>query len=412
MASVGGTTALTYETLTWNAPVEAGYGLADLRAARRQAGKYDAAIPASIAEFAATLPAAVLADAEEASNEITRFDAELGDEIAPFSSVLLRSESAASSNIENLTASARAIAEAEALGDTSRRNAALIVSNTEAMKAAVALADQLDENAILAMHAALMRDSNPSSAGRWRTEQVWIGGGNFGPRGADYIAPHHSRIPDTIADLLAFSRRTDVPTLPQMAIAHAQFETIHPFTDGNGRTGRALIQAMLRHKRLTRQITVPVSAGLLSNTDAYFDALGSYRRGDIAPIVARLSEASLLAVANGRQLVAELRSIREEWNSRITARRDSAVYRVADLLIKHPVFNAQFLQRELAIRTGNARRYVDPLVEAGIIVEFTDRARNRAWRTPEVLSALDAFATRAGRRAHPYRALGGASRGD
>lgn len=401
MASVSGTTALTYETLTWDAPVEAGYGLADLRAAQRQAGKYEAAIPASIAQLAVALPAAVLVDAEEASNEITRFDAELGDEIAPFSAVLLRSESAASSNIENLTASARAIAEAEALGDTSRRNAALIVSNTEAMKAAVALADQLDENAILAMHAALMRDSDPAAAGQWRTEQVWIGGGNFGPRGAEYIAPQHTRVPDTIADLLGFTRRTDVPTLPQIAMAHAQFETIHPFTDGNGRTGRALIQAMLRHKRLTRQITVPVSAGLLTNTDAYFDALGAYRKGDVAPIVARLSEASLLAVANGRQLVAELRSLREVWNSRIPARRDSAVHRVADLLIKHPVVNARFLQRELDIRTGNARRYIDPLTEAGIIVEFTDRARNRAWRSPEVLSALDAFAARAGRRSQP-----------
>lgn len=398
MASVSGTTALAYETLTWDAPVEAGYGLADLRAAQRQAGKYEAAIPASIAQLAVTLPAAVLVDAEEASNEITRFDAELGDEIAPFSAVLLRSESAASSNIENLTASARAVAEAEATGDTSRRNAALIVSNTEAMKAAVALADQLDENAILSMHAALMRDSDPASAGQWRTEQVWIGGGNFGPRGADYVAPHHSRITDTIADLLAFSRRTDVPTLTQIAIAHAQFETIHPFTDGNGRTGRALIQAMLRHKRLTRQITVPVSAGLLTNTDAYFDALGSYRQGDVAPIVTRLSEASLLAVANGRQLVAELRSIREEWNSIIAARRDSAVHRVADLLIKHPVVTARFLQRELDIRTGNARRHIDPLAEAGILVEFTDRSRNRAWRAPEVLTALDAFAARAGRR--------------
>lgn len=401
MASVSGSTALTYETLTWEAPVEAGYGLADLRAAQRQAGKYDAAIPASIAELAVTLPAAVLADAEEASNEITRFDAELGDEIAPFSSVLLRSESAASSNIENLTASARAIAEAEALGDTSRRNATLIVSNTEAMKAAVALADHLDEHAILAMHAALMRDNDPASAGRWRTEQVWIGGGNFGPRGAEYIAPHHSRVPDTIADLIDFTRRTDVPALPQIAVSHAQFETIHPFTDGNGRTGRALIQAMLRQKRLTRQITVPVSAGLLTDTDGYFDALGAYRQGDIAPIVARLSEASLLAVTNGRQLVAELRSIRVEWNSRIAARRDSAVHRVADLLIKHPVLNARFLQRELGIRTGNARRYIDPLAEAGIIVEFTDRARNRAWRAPEVLSALDSFAARAGRRNLP-----------
>lgn len=401
MASVSSGTAIGYESLTWDAPVEAGYGLADLRAAQRQAGKYEAAVPASIADLTVALPAGVLADAEEASNEITRFDAELGDEIAPFSAVLLRSESAASSNIENLTASARAIAEAEALGDTSRRNAALIVSNTEAMKAAVALADRLDENAILAMHAALMRDSDPASAGHWRTEQVWIGGGNFGPRGADYVAPHHARILDSIEDLIAFTRRAAMPTLPQIAIAHAQFETIHPFTDGNGRTGRALIQAMLRHKRLTRQITVPVSAGLLTDTDAYFGALGSYRDGDPAPIVERLSEASMLAVANGRRLVADLRSLREEWNARIIARRDSAVHRVADLLIKHPVFNARLLQRELGVRTGNARRYVDPLTDAGIIVEFTDRARNRAWRAPEVLSALDDFATRAGRRGRP-----------
>jgi Fic family protein len=391
-------TAVSYEALRWPTPTEAGYGLADLRAAQRQAGEYRAAIPAIIADLQVDLPASVLADADEASREVARFDAQLGDEIAPFASVLLRSESVASSNIENLTASARAIAEAEALGASGRRNAALIVSNTEAMKAAVALADQIDEDAILAMHAALMRSSHPDMAGRWRTEQVWIGGGAFGPRGADFIAPHHGRVQPAITDLLAFARRGDIPTLPQVAIAHAQFETIHPFTDGNGRTGRALVQAMLRNKRLTRQITVPVSAGLLANTDAYFQALGSYRAGDPAPIVEQLSTASLLAVTNGRQLVGDLRAIRERWNSQITARRDSAVHRVADLLIRQPVFDAQTLQRELGVTTGNARRYVDPLVAAGVIIEFTDRARNRAWRAPEILSALDAFAERAGRR--------------
>jgi Fic family protein len=397
VASLTGT-AIRHETLNWPAPVEAGYGLADLRAAQRQAGEYRAAIPAIIANLQVNLPAGALADADEASHEVARFDAELGDEIAPFASVLLRSESAASSNIENLTASARAIAEAEALGNSGRRNAALIVSNTEAMKAAVALADQIDEDAILAMHAALMRTSDPDMAGRWRSEQVWIGGGAFGPRGADFIAPHHERVRPAIEDLLAFAQRGDIPTLPQIAIAHAQFETIHPFTDGNGRTGRALVQAMLRNKRLTRQITVPVSAGLLSNTDAYFEALGSYREGDPAPIVEQLSAASILAVVNGRHLVGDLRSIRERWNSQITARRDSAVHRVADLMIRQPVFNALTLQRELGITTGNARRYVDPLVAAGVIVEFTDRTRNRAWRAPDVLGALDAFAERAGRR--------------
>ncbi|MCW2554327.1 MAG: hypothetical protein JWR78_4108 [Mycobacterium sp.] len=397
MASLHGT-AIGHERLTWPTPTEAGYGLADLRAAQRQAGQYDAAIPAAIAALEVDVPANVLANADEASREVARFDAELGHEIAPFASVLLRSESAASCNIENLTASARAIAEAEALGGDGRRNATLIVANTEAMKAAIALADELDEQAILAMHDALMRASQPDMAGRWRTEQVWIGGGAFGPRGADFIAPHHERVRPAIADLLAFAQRTDVPTLPQIAIAHAQFETIHPFTDGNGRTGRALMQAMLRNKRLTRQITAPVSAGLLSNTDAYFQALGIYRDGDPAPIVEQLSSAAILAIVNGRHLVGDLRSIREQWDSRITARRDSAVHRVADLLVRQPVFNALTLQRELGITTGNARRYVDPLVAAGVIVEFTDRTRNRAWRAPEILGALDAFAERAGRR--------------
>jgi Fic family protein len=379
-------------------PAQAGYGRHNVRAALRQSGEYQAAIPADIANLDVILPSRVVADAEEASHEIARFDAELGDEIAPFASVLLRSESAASSKIENLTASARAIAEAETLGHSSRRNASVIVANTEAMQAAVALADRVDGDAILAMHAALMNASNPDIAGKWRAEQVWIGGGDFGPRGADFIAPQHSRVPAAIDDLITFAGRDDVPVLPQIAIAHAQFETIHPFPDGNGRTGRALIQAMLRNKRLTRQVTVPVSAGLLTDTDSYFQALDAYRHGDPAPIVERLSAASVLAVDNGRQLVSDLRTIRESWASTITARRDSAVHRIADLLVRRPVVNAKLVTRELNISMSNVYRYLDPLIRAGIIVEFTDQSRNRAWRAPEVLSALDAFAERAGRR--------------
>lgn len=379
-------------------PTEAGYGRQNVRAALRQSGDYQAAIPAEVENLEVSLPSRILADAEEASQEIARFDAELGDEIAPFASVLLRSESAASSKIENLTASARAIAEAETLGHSRRRNASVIVANTEAMQAAVALADRIDGTAILAMHAALMNASNPDIAGRWRTEQVWIGGGDFGPRGADFIAPQHSRVPGAIDDLIRFAGRDDIPVLPQIAIAHAQFETIHPFPDGNGRTGRALIQAMLRNKRLTRQVTVPVSAGLVTDTDSYFQALTAYREGDPSPIVERLSAASILAVDNGRHLVSDLRTIRQFWASKITARRDSAVHRIADLLIKRPVINAKLVTRELNIPMSNVYRYLDPLIKAGIIVEFTDQSRNRAWRAPEVLAALDAFAERAGRR--------------
>ena len=181
-------------------------------------------------------------------------------------------------------------------------------------------------------------------------------------------------------------------------MAHAQFETIHPFTDGNGRTGRALVQAMLRTKGLTRQLTVPVSAGLLADTAAYFDALTGYRNGDAAPIVECFSRASSRAIDNGRLLVTELRDIRRCWNDEITARSDSAVWKLADLLTRRPVVNAALLAAELGIDSTNAHRYLTPLTEAGILIETTNRARNRIWRAPEVLAALDAFAERAGRR--------------
>ena len=383
---------ITYEDVRWEPQ-----GTRYASAALPKYGTYHPAVPANIAELILDLPPSMLAEAESASREITRFDAELGGEIAPLAAVLLRSESAASSQIENLTASARAIAEAELPGGRAKRNAQMIVANTAAMQAAVALSDTVDADAILAMHRALMANEPRHTPGEFRTAPVWIGGGST-PIGATFVGPRHELVPGAIDDLIAFAQRADVPALPQIAVAHAQFETIHPFTDGNGRTGRALVQAMLRNKGLTRQVTVPVSAGLLADTGAYFAALTTYRDGDAAPIVERFSQASVLAIANGRQLVADIRDIRETWNDVITARSDSAVWKVADLLTRRPVVNAALLAHELGIESTNAHRYLNPLTEAGILVETTSGPRNRVWRSPAVLAALDAFAERAGRR--------------
>lgn len=354
-------------------------------------------MPTKIADLVLDLPPSALAEAESASREITRFDAELGGEIAPFAAVLMRSESAASSQIENLTASSRAIAEAELPGGKAMRNAEMIVANTVAMQAAISLSDTVDTDAILTMHRALMASEPRHTPGEFRTEPLWIGGGST-PIGATFVGPRHELIPGAIDDLLTFARRADVPALPQIAVAHAQFETIHPFTDGNGRTGRALVQAMLRNKGLTHQVTVPISAGLLADTDSYFSALTAYRDGDAAPITERFSLASVLAIGNGRQLVAEIRGIRERWTDVITARSDSTVWKVADLLTRRPVVNAALLAQELGIESTNAHRYLNPLAEAGILVGTTSGPRNRMWRSPEVLAALDAFADRAGRR--------------
>ncbi len=388
--------AVSTETLAWE-PTIATVPLS--RSVRhRHRGDYEAAVVPEIARRNVALPGDLAAQVEEAAAEIARFDADLGHEIAPFSAVLLRSESAASSKIENLTASARAIAEAE-LNPHSRGNASLIVANARSMVAAIALADRIDAKAILDMHEALLADSAPDIAGRWRDEQVWVGGGDFGPHGALFVPPHHTRIEGAIDDLLGYVERDDVPVLAQAAIAHAQFETIHPFPDGNGRTGRALLHAHLRNKGLTRNVTVPVSAGLLVDTDAYFNALTRYRAGEPREIIEQVARAALTAIENGRELVDELRATRQAWQERIKARRNATAWRIADLLLRHPVVNAQTIATELEIIGPNVYRSLRPLVEAGVLVEFSDKKRNQLWRAPEVLAALDNFATRAGRRA-------------
>jgi Fic family protein len=363
----------------------------------RHEGPYEAAVVPRIADARLGLPTEVVAVDAEAAAEIARFDTEVGADLVPFEAVMLRTESASSSMIENLTSGARAILLAE-MGSREKRNATLIVGNVAAMTAAVRMADDLDEAAVLAMHRALFAEADPDTAGRWRDEQVWIGGDSFGPHGADFVPPHHEHVPALMADLIAFARRSDLPVLTQAAIAHAHFETIHPFPDGNGRTSRAMVHAMLRRHRLTRSVTVPVSAGLLVDTRAYFAALTAYRAGDPAPIVARFAAASVEAVVNARLLMADLHRIRDRWDGVLRARRGAATWRLADLLLRQPVVDARTVARELEVSPANTARTVAPLVDAGVLTESTGFARNRVWQAPEVLSALDEFAARTGRR--------------
>ncbi|MEE3851812.1 Fic family protein [Gordonia sp. LSe1-13] len=363
----------------------------------RYRGPYRAAVVPHIAAATPHVAPETSALVAEASAVLTRFDAELGNELAPFSAILLRSESASSSQIENLSSGAKQIALAE-LGSREKRNATEIVGNVAAMTAAVELADRLDADAILAMHHALMQNTSPQMAGLWRDDQVWIGGTSIGPHDAEFVAPTAARVPDLIDDLIEFARRSDIPPLIHIAIAHAQFETIHPFPDGNGRTGRALVQAMLRASRLTQNVTVPVSAGLLADTRSYFAALDSYRSGDPSMIVETLSRAALSAVENGSHLVSDLRHIREQWRDRIRVRQGAGALRLMDFLLRQPVVDRRTVAAALDVSPDNAGRPIGPLVEAGILREFTGFSRNRMWHAAEVTDALDEFARRAARR--------------
>ncbi len=369
------------------------------RAALRARGPYEASIPPFIAKLALPpLEVDTTIAAEEAVVELGRFDGELGSIAAPFSAILLRSESAASSEIEQLTASAKSIALAE-LGYGAGRNSRLIVGNVRAMEAAIEIAEDLDVPSIIAMQAEILGDDQPEHTGGWRTEQVWIGGG-FGnsPHSASFVPPHQDRVADLMNDLIEFARRTDLPALPQIAVAHAQFETIHPFPDGNGRTGRALAQAMLRRLGVIQNVTVPVSAGLLGDTRGYFDALTEYRTGNVEPIIQAFARASADAIVNGRQLVADLTSVRTHWELSTSARVGSAGRRLLDVLQRQPVIDANLAAGELDVDPRNAQNGIDRLVEDGILTQIGTGARNRTYEARDVLTALDNFAARAKRR--------------
>lgn len=386
--------ATAYEARPWVRP---GNEIASRRAKLQARGDYQAAVPPFIAATPVFLPAELIALADDASHELARFDAEAGMIAAPFASILLRSESASSSEVENLTSSAKQVALAE-IGESKSGNARLVIANVRAMKAAIALSDQLDGNSIISMHDALLRDSAPEYVGSWREEQVWIGGGSISPHAAAFVPPHHTRVPSLMADVVEFAGRTDVPVLIQAAITHAQFETIHPFPDGNGRMGRALLQGMLRHGGLTRNVTVPVSAGLLHDTDAYFRALTEYRAGNPEGIVRAVAEASFAAIRNGRELVSDIQTAAARWGDVVVARSDSSVHRAKGYLLRQPVVNAKTLASELQISEVAAQNAIDRLVDAEVLTQTSIGRRNRIWQAPEILAALDAFGARARRR--------------
>ncbi len=122
---------------------------------------------------------------------------------------------------------------------------------------------------------------------------------------------------------------------------------------------------------------------MLTDIDAYFTALGAYRDGDPVPIVERFADATFAALANGRQLVADLHRVRADWAQRVKARRDAAAWKVTEIVMRHPLVNAPWLSRELGIPQTNVYRALQPLFDPGVLAEFTNNKRDRLWRAPD-----------------------------
>lgn len=387
---------IEHETLPWHGDPD----LAPLisKTQRRKIGSaYEAALPLHIEGLSVDVPAKLSARMSELLVRLAQFDAQQQARGYDLPALLLRSESSASSQIEHLTSSVRNVALAEVSRDVPR-NARLIMGNVAAMREALLLDGPLDLDAILAIHAALMNRDGATFGGKIREEQVWVGGGPYSPHGALYVPPAASRVPDYLDDLVAFAARADLTPIVKAALLHAQLETIHPFIDGNGRTGRVLIHKILAGEGILSHATLPLSAGLLHNVGSYMDALTSYQQGDPLAVIEQLVEALEFAVSVGALTAKRMDETFASWFERIGERRGSSIYRLPELLSEQPVVSVSYVADGLGITTRAALTLVNRACEYGMLRPLGNRRRGDFYQSDEIIDLLEPICDAAGLR--------------
>ena len=365
----------------------------------RRACAYDAFIPDPLGTLSVSLSGevmGVLSDAEQAIAELNRAAA---PELAPLARLLLRTESIASSKVEGMQIDARTLARAEASQETGRRvgpQAAEILANIEAMELAVeraAGAGAIAPDDLRDIHRVLLaHDDGTRHPGRFRDTQNWIGGNDYNPCGADFVPPPPEEVDALVADLCGFCNDDALPPLLQAAIAHAQLETIHPFVDGNGRTGRALVQVVLRRRGLSPVFVPPISVILAGDRDRYIAGLEGFREdrlGEWAEQFASAAAAAAQLADRYRGYVAELQNRwRAALRSASNPRADAAAWAVIDVLPGHPIVTVPVA----VAATGRSRPAVGAGIEelqaVGVLLPLTSSTRNRTWEADGLLDLV------------------------
>lgn len=363
----------------------------------RQLTEIQVSLPPYIAELDAAMPGPVLAAAEAAVVSIATLDARFGDQLSTFGSFLVRSEAVSSSRIEQHSATLDDLAKAT-IGLKASGDAMLTLAAARAVQQMVdaAASGTISLDDVLNAHRKLLGDDirDGRYAGKLRTVQNWIGGSDYSPRGAIHVPPPPESVDGYMDDLLRFVNRADIPVLVQAGIAHAQFESIHPFTDGNGRIGRALINAILRRRGVTTRLVVPIASALVADVEQYFARVNAYRDGHAGQFVAHLAQATAHAADEAQtsaRLFAELPSM---WRAEVRPRAGSATAKVIDILLESPVLDIEIA----ALRTGAGHSSVYDalarLTAAGVLHEVTRSKRDRAWAATDVLAEIDALNAR------------------
>ncbi len=375
----------------------------------RAGGLYRAYIPDPIAGEPFFFDGSVAADVADAAVAISRLDhrAVALTNTEALARILLRAESVASSHIEGLVVSPQRLLRVDsdrAQGaPVTDRTAAEVLANVDAMEYAISGTGDITVDRLREVHRRLLEPTRAAAyAGVIRTEQNWIGGSMHNPIGASFVPPPAEDVPRLLEDLCAFCNEDALPAVAQAAIAHAQFETIHPFADGNGRTGRALIYMVLRRRGLATRATPPISLVLATRSKEYIERLGGTRyegRATTATAkkalndwVAFFAAAAVRAVADAESFEERIAELQEAWRARLVGvRSDSSVFSILEWLPAAPIVTAK-LAAQLSGRTfAAANNALALLVDEGILTPSRSAQRNRTFEAREVVDAFTAL---------------------
>jgi len=375
------------------------------------AGEYRAFIPNPVADFEPQLSASTSALSERAGIAVRGLNASTA-ELQPLEGLgrqLLRSEALASSAIEGLQLSHRRLARAEVEGKAGDFLAQEILGNTQAMEEAVRIGSEsgdLGVDDVRAIHRALaIAPPLNRIAGQIRESQGWIGGAS--PVHAAFVPPPHERVPGLLADICDFMNRDDISPVAQAAIAHAQFETIHPFGDGNGRVGRCLIHVLFERRGIAPSYVPPVSLALGANKDAYIAGLEDFRADRVDRWVAQFALAVEAAAEQAKDFSAKVAALQAEWVRRAQPMRADATARaIVDHLPSYPIITAAIAEELTGRSRVAAINGLDRLAQVGILTRHRNQRKGDSWEAKELFALLASFEAAALNRWETHTAAG------
>lgn len=355
--------------------------------------EYQAALPLLIAERSVAVPDDLSARISALLVEMARFDVELGQRADNVPTMLLRSESSASSQIDRLTSTAQSVALAE-LYPKASSDARLVVANMIATQRALELPAGLSLEGIVEIHDLLLDNSHlenqtNSAFEKLRQKPVWLGGTSFTPHTALFVPPAFQHVPEYMADQIEFGTRSDLNPVVKAAILYAQFQTVHPFLTANGQTGRALIHHIFRAEGVLSSTLIPVSVGFLHNIDSLINALQSYREGDPLVIIEELVSALELALFVSRVTETSIESLLEDWDSLVGHRKGSKIRQLPKTLVKQPVVNSAYLADSLGVTQRTATTLILRACEYGMLRHMGKRQRGDFYQSDAIINVLD-----------------------